>query len=157
MKRCSQLLAAEVGRDLAPLIGLPLHDGVGDAVCLEPCLGTFDELEELFGLGGALELGVAAFLAYPADGGAAVAIDGHREALLMEQGQGMHDGEKLTYIVRSMHGAKVEDLLAIAQVYAAVLHRTGIATAGGIDGESGHPKGGRCRLRGVGVLPLGGS
>ena len=47
----------------------------------------------------------------------------------------MYYSKKLTYIVRSVYGAKVEDLLAIAKVYAAVLHRARVTTAGGIYGK----------------------
>ena len=129
------LFSAKVGRYFAPLLGFPLDDGDGDTVCLEPCLGTFDELEELLGLLGALKLGLAAFLAYPADGSAAITIDGHLESLLVEHRQGVHDSEKLTDVVGAVHGAKVEDLLAIAKVYAAVLHRARVAAAGGVYGK----------------------
>ena len=107
------LLPSEVGRHLAPLLGFPLYDRDGDAVALEPCLGTFDELEELFGLFIALELGLAAFLAYPTDGCAAIAIDGHLEPLLVEHGQSVYDGKKLSDVVGAVHGAKVEYLLSI--------------------------------------------
>ena len=129
------LFTSEVGRYLAPLLGFPLYDGDGDAVCLEPRLGTFDELEELFGLLGALELGLTALLAHPADGCAAVTIDGHLESLLIEHSQGVYDSKKLTYIVRSVYGAKMEYLLPVAEVYSAVFHRTRVATASGIYGK----------------------
>ena len=73
------LFTSKVGRDFAPLLGFPLYDGDGDTVCLEPRFGTFDELEELFSLFGALKLGLATFLTHPADSRAAITIDGHLE------------------------------------------------------------------------------
>ena len=82
--KVNSLFTPKVGRDLAPLLGLPLDDGDGDAMRLEPRFGTLDELEELFGLFGALKLSLATFLAYPADGCAAITIDGHLEALLVK-------------------------------------------------------------------------
>ena len=136
MKTLVELFSSEIGRNLAPLLGFPLHDGDGDAVCLEPRFSSFDELEEFLGLIIALEQGLAAFLTYPADGRAAIAVDGHLEPLLVEHGQGVYDGKKLANIIGAVHGAEVEDLLAVAEVYTTVLHGTWVATAGGIYGKS---------------------
>ena len=129
------LFTPKVGRNLAPLLGLPLDDGDGDAMRLEPRFGTLDELEELFGLLGALELSLATLLTYPADGCAAIAIDGHLESLLVEHCQGVYDSKKLSNVVGAVHGAKVKNLLSIAKVYAAVLHGAWVATAGGVYGK----------------------
>ena len=109
-------------------------------MAFEPCLGPFDELEELFGLVGAFELCLAAFLAHPAYGCTAVAIDGHLEALLVEQGEGMYDGKELAYVVGAVYRTKVEYLLAVPEVYATVLHGAGVAAAGGIYGEGIDPR-----------------
>jgi hypothetical protein len=47
----------------------------------------------------------------------------------------MYYSKKLTYIVRSVYGAEVKNLLSIAEVYAAVLHRARVAAAGGVYGK----------------------
>ena len=47
----------------------------------------------------------------------------------------MYYSKKLTYIVRSVYGAEVKNLLSIAEVYAAVLHWARISTAGGVYGK----------------------
>lgn len=46
----------------------------------------------------------------------------------------MYDAQKLTYIVRAVHRAIMENLLTSLQVYATILHRPRIATAGSIHG-----------------------
>ena len=135
MKVLVGLFSTKVGRNLAPLVGLPLYDGVGDAMTLEPCFGSLDKLEELLRLGRALELGLARFLAHPTDGRTTIAIDGHLETLLVEHGKGMHDGEKLANVVGAMYRTKVEDFFAVTKVYTAILHGTGVATAGGINSK----------------------
>ena len=135
MKTLVELFSSEIGRNLAPLLSFPLYDGDGDAVCLEPRFGTFDELKELLSLFSTLEQGLARLLAHPTDSRAAIAIDGHLEPLLVEHGQGVYDGKKLANVVGAMHGAEVEDLLAIAEVYTTVLHRARITATRGIYGK----------------------
>ena len=44
----------------------------------------------------------------------------------------MDNGQKLPYVIGSVHGSIVEDLLVIAQVHPLILHGTGVAAACGI-------------------------
>ena len=99
----------------------------------EPVLGSGDDLVELFGLGSALQFGLALFLAYPELGIHAVAINylvGN--ALLLHQGEGVDDGEKLADVVGAVDRTIVENLGTGLKVDALVFHRTGIAGTGGI-------------------------
>ena len=48
----------------------------------------------------------------------------------------MYDGEELTYVVCTMHGAEVKDFFAIAEVYAAIFHRSRVSATGGIYSDS---------------------
>ena len=56
---------SEVGRNLAPLLCLPLEDRDSDIMRAEPVLGTGDDLVELFGLGIVFQLGLALLLSHP--------------------------------------------------------------------------------------------
>ena len=135
MKTLVELFSSEIGRNLAPLLCLPLYDGDGDAVCLEPRFGTLDELKEFFGLFSTIKQGLARLLAHPTDSRAAIAVDNHLEPLLVEHGQGVDDGEKLANIIGAVYGAEVKYLLAVAEVYTTVLHRARVAATRGIYGK----------------------
>ena len=150
MKTLVELFSSEIGWNFAPLLGFPFHNGDGDAVCLEPRLGTFDKLEKLLGLFGALKLSLATLLAHPTDSRAAIAVDGHLEPLLVEHGQGVYDGKKLANVIGAVYGAKVKYLLAIAEVYATVLHRARVAATRGIYGKGIALHGGRKGVEGEG-------
>ena len=58
-------LSSEIGRNLAPFLRLPFYNRYVDGVGAEPVFGSGDDLVELFGLGSALQFGLALFLAYP--------------------------------------------------------------------------------------------
>ena len=123
--------SSEIGWNLAPLLRFPLKDRYGDGVAAEPVFGTGDDLIELFGLGSALQFGLALFLAYPELGIHAVAIDylvGN--ALLCHQGEGVDDGEELADVVGAVDRTIVENLGAGLKVDALVFHRTRIAGTG---------------------------
>ena len=47
----------------------------------------------------------------------------------------MDDAEELADIVRAVDRTEVEEFLTVGQIDAAVLHRTGVAAAGGIRGD----------------------
>ena len=75
----------------------------------------------------------ALFLAYPQLGIHAVAINylvGN--ALLLHQGEGVDDGEKLADVVGAVDRTIMENLGTGLKVDALVFHRTGIAGTGGI-------------------------
>ena len=126
-------LSSEIGWNLAPLLRFPLKDRYGDGVAAEPVFGTGDDLIELLGLRSALQFGLALFLAYPELGIHAVAINylvGN--ALLLHQGEGVDDGEKLADVVGAVDRTIMENLGTGLKVDALVFHRTGIAGTGGI-------------------------
>lgn len=97
----------------------------------QPCLGACYYLVELFGLRCALELGLALALLYPQNGVVRVGIYRlARYALLVEQRQGVYDGEKLAYVVSAVYGSEVEHLRSGGEVDSLILHRARIARAG---------------------------
>ncbi len=125
-------LSSEIGWNLAPFLRLPFYNRYGDGV-VRGAFGSGDDLIELFGLGSALQFGLALFLAYPELGIHAVAINylvGN--ALLLHQGEGVDDGEKLADVVGAVDRTIVENLGTGLKVDALVFHRTGIAGTGGI-------------------------
>ena len=126
-------LSSEIGWNLAPFLRFPFYNRYVDGVGAEPVLGSGDDLVELFGLGSALQFGLALFLAYPELGIHAVAINylvGN--ALLLHQGEGVDDGEKLADVVGAVDRTIMENLGTGLKVDALVFHRTRIAGTGGI-------------------------
>ena len=117
------------------MVGFPFQDGIGDAVRLEPGFGAGNHFVELFGARGARQLRATLFAAHPRNGGGRIGINGHFRALLVEEGEGMDDGEKFTDVVRAVDGAEVKNLAPLGEKDAAVFHRTGISGAGGVDTE----------------------
>ena len=107
----SGLLPSEVGRDFTPLLGVPLDEGKGKSVLLQPCLGTCDKGKEGGVLRCTCEGGLYLALRCPDDSGAAIAIDGHGEPFLLQQCHGMDNSQELTDIVRAVNRTIVEDLL----------------------------------------------
>ena len=67
---------AEVGGNFTPFLGFPLDNGVAVVVGLKPILGTGYDLEKLFCLRRALQLGLAFTLRDPKDGIVGVRING---------------------------------------------------------------------------------
>ena len=117
------------------MVGFPFQDGIGDAMCLEPGLGAGNHFVELFGARGARQLRATLFAAHPRNGGGRIGINGHFRALLVEESEGMDDGEKFADVVRAVDGAEMKDLAPLGEKDAAVFHRAGIAGAGGVDTE----------------------
>lgn len=102
---------------------------------LEPGFGAGDHFVELFGARGTRQLRATLFAAHPRNGGGRIRINGHFRALLVEEGEGMDDGEKFADVVRAVDGAEVKNLAPLGEKDAAVFHRTGISGAGGVDTE----------------------
>ena len=124
-------LSSEIGWNLAPFLRLPFYNRYVDGVGAEPVFGSGDDLVELFGLGCALQFGLALFLAYPELGIHAVAInDLVGNAFLLHQGEGVDDGEKLADVVGAVDRTIVENLSASLKVDALVFHRTRISGTG---------------------------
>ena len=120
--------AAEVGGDFAPGFGVPFQEGVGDAVCGEPCVGTGEYLHEA-GVGGVgHDFGVAVAAAYPAEGRAGVGVNGGcGVAGTRQKGRHVDDGEVFADVVgASVEGSDTEKLDTVGHPHAAVLHRSGI-------------------------------
>lgn len=127
------VFAAEVGGHFPPLLGFPFKNRCGDGVCTEPVFSSGDDLIELFGLRCALQCRLAFSLLHPENGIVAVGIDGLvLDALLVHQGEGMDNGEKLSDVVGAVHRTEVEYLRTGLQVDALIFHRAGIAGAGGV-------------------------
>ena len=71
---------------------------------LKPVFGSGDDLEELFCLGITLQLGLTFALLNPEDGIVRVGVDSFIvQALVPAKGEGVDDGEELTYIVCTMN------------------------------------------------------
>ena len=104
-------------------------------MCLEPGFGAGNHFVELFGARGARQLRATLFAVHPRNGGGRIGINGHFRPLLVEEGEGVDDGEKFADVVRAMDGTEMEDLAPLGEEDAAVFHRTGIAGAGGVDTE----------------------
>lgn len=104
-------------------------------MCLEPGFGAGDHFVELFGARSARQLRATLLAAHPRNGGSRIGINGHFRALLVEEGEGMDDGEKFADVVRAVDGAEMKNLAPLGEKDAAVFHRTGIAGAGGVDTE----------------------
>ena len=117
------------------MVGFPFQDGIGDTVRLEPGFGAGNHFVELFGARGARQLRATLFATHPRNGGGRIGINGHFRALLVEEGEGMDDGEKFTDVVRAVDGAEMKNLAPLGEEDAAVFHRTGIAGASGVDTE----------------------
>src|SRR5574344_145344 len=47
----------------------------------------------------------------------------------------MNNGQKFSNVVGAKEGTKVEDLLTCSEINAAIFHRSGISTAGGVNGN----------------------
>ena len=128
------LFSPKICWHLAPLFGLPLEEGdVGVVVAVEPLLGALDELEKLFGARCTLEAGATLVGFDPQKGVATIGVDGHGEALPLEEGEGVDDGEELSDVVGAVDGAEVEYFLACAQIDATIFHRSGISRTSCID------------------------
>ena len=133
--RARGLFSTEIGGNFTPLVGFPFQDGIGDTVRLEPGFGAGNHFVELFGARGARQLRATLLAAHPRNGGGRIGINGHFRALLVQEGEGVDDGEKLADVVRAVDGAEMKDLARFGEEDAAVFHRTGIAGAGGVDTE----------------------
>lgn len=106
-------------------------------MCLEPSFGPVEQVEEFGIAGGGIKFGVGFFLTNPSNGGARVGIHRNITAFLVEEREGMNNGQKLANVVRPVgirpHG---EQFLAGGQVNTLVLHIAGGRVPGCIDHET---------------------
>ena len=134
-----RLFPTEVGRDFTHGGSVPLVDRNPEGVGAEPVFGTCDELVERFGVWCTFERSLRLLVAYPCLCREGIAVDVHNIPLGFEQCQGMDYGQELTDVVGTMDRTKVKHHtvggMAVVKEDTSVLHRTGIAGAGGIDGK----------------------
>ena len=117
---------------------------------MQPRHSAVHVLQKFFGLRTSLQFGFAFALSHPQLRNLAIAVDGHRGRLLLEQGKRVNYGEKLAYVVCAERRSVVEHLLTCAQIHSAVFHLSGIATASRIDSQCFGFHFGRQRQNGVG-------
>lgn len=104
---------------------------------MQPAFGAFNKLVYGFRTFVAHQLGLAFLSFYPQLGVARVAVNDHVVTLLLlEQGQGMHDSQKLTNVVGTFYRTIVKDLLTRFQIDTAVFHFSRIAGAGSVYSQS---------------------
>ena len=116
------LFSAEVSRNLAPLLRLPVNYRNPEGMSLQPTLGTSHQLKEMLRLRRRSKGGLCLALTHPALGRRAVGIDCLPYALLLHEGKGMNNGEELPDVVCSVAGTKMKDHLSRSEVHATVLH-----------------------------------
>lgn len=104
---------------------------------MQPAFGAFNKLVYGFRTFVARQLGFAFLSFYPQLGVARVAVNDHVVTLLLlEQGQGMHDSQKLTNVVGTFYRTIVKDLLTRFQIDTTVFHFSRIAGAGCVYSQS---------------------
>ena len=130
-----RLFAAKVGGYFPPQVGVPLEDGGGVGVVVEPCLGAANEVVEGCRLGVERQFGATLLGPYPALGGHRVGVERHADALLLEICQPVDYGKKLADIVGAEWRLEVEQLLPRSHMHSLILHHAGVAAAGGIHSE----------------------
>ena len=126
----------EVCGDFAPLRRFPLAQGhfrIG--ICLQPAFGPFNHLIELLCARSPRQSGAAFLLLDPQQGVAAVGINGEWRTHLLEQGQGMNNGQELTDIVGAINRAVMKHHLPRLEINATIFHLTRISRTGRINGQ----------------------
>lgn len=118
------------------MVGVPLADFGGVGVVLQPGLGASYDAPELCGFGGEGQFGAALFVSYPVDGYFRVAVEYLLHVVLFEVGEAVDYGKEFAYVVCPQGCDEVEKLLASGDIDPLVFHRTRIAAAGGIDGDT---------------------
>ena len=127
---------SEISRNFAPAPGFPFEQGdVCIGIVLQPGLGACDEAEELFRARRPGQFGATLLAFHPKHGVTAVGVDCEINALLLEQGEGMNNGEKLSDIVRPVNGTEMKYLLSRFEIDATIFHLSWISRTGGINGE----------------------
>ena len=152
----SFLFPPEVGRNLSPLLSIPFNYRYARRVCTQPLLRPPDNVEERCRLRCQRQLGLTLFFVDPQNGVVRIGIDNLVcDAQLLHQCQRMNDGKELTDVVRTMHRSEMEHLRTRRQVYAPILHRSGITRTGSIDGPCSRKTGASpYPLRREGKLPI---
>ena len=120
------------------MLGIPLKDGGGPSIVVEPLLGLAQHEEEFLVLGSADELSLGMPLAQPCKRGAAIGIEVPGEVMLLKVGQAKHESEELTDII-SAGGVRtaMKNLGASIGHNAPEFHQPRITGAGGIDRQGG--------------------
>ena len=109
-------------------------------MCVQPVLCPFDDLEELFRLRGTLQFRLAFSLADPKDGVVGVGIDGLVvQTLLPTEGKGVNNRQKLSDVVRAVHGTIVKHAITRLQIDGLIFHWARIARACCINSPSVSP------------------
>lgn len=114
--------------DFAPLRRFPFAQGhfrIG--ICLQPAFGPFNHLIELLCARSPRQSGAAFLLLDPQQGVAAVGINGEWRTHLLEQGQGMNNGQELTDIVGAINRAVMKHHLPRLEINATIFHLTRIS------------------------------
>ena len=122
--------------DFAPLRRFPFAQGhfrIG--ICLQPAFGPFNHLIELLCARSPRQSGAAFLLLDPQQGVAAVGINGEWRTHLLEQGQGMNNGQELTDIVGAINRAVMKHHLPRLEINATIFHLTRISRTGRINGQ----------------------
>ena len=131
------LFPSEIGGNFAPAFRFPLYDGDADGMDAEPLLGTADDFVEFFGFGRVGEFGLAMLFIDPSHRRETVGIDDFvGDSALFHQCKGMDNRQKFADVVRAENGSEMKHPLARRKVDSLILHLSGIARTGGIDGPS---------------------
>jgi len=103
-------------------------------VGFKPGFGPVEQHKQVGVAGRFGEFGVGLFLFDPTDGRSGVGVNGDRAALLVEQSQGVNDGQKLADVVGAV-GIRTfqKQLLLRGQIDALVFHVAGGRVPGRID------------------------
>ena len=123
-------LASEIGGNLAPFLGAPFHDGIGERVCLYPSVGALKDIEQRRIYGIASDVGVGMSPTNPTDSRFAVAVDSEERVRLGEKSESVDDGEVFADIVgATLVGSHLEYLRAGSHRNPLIFHNAGIAHA----------------------------
>ena len=123
-------LASEIGGNLAPFLGAPFHDGIGERVCLYPSVGALMEIEQWSVDSVTGESGIGMASPNPTDSRFAVAVDSEERVRLGEKSESVDDGEVFADIVgATLVGSHLEYLRAGSHRNPLIFHNAGIAHA----------------------------
>ena len=88
----SASLSSKVSGYLTPVISVPLEERVRETIVLQPGFSTVDEIEQRLVLRSRRQRCLGFTLGGPDDGSTAVAVHGHGQPLLLQQGHSVYDG-----------------------------------------------------------------
>ncbi len=122
--------------DFAPLRRFPFAQGhfrIG--IRLQPAFGPFNHLIKLLCARSPRQSGAAFLLLDPQQSVAAVGINGEWRTHLLEQGQGMNNGQELTDVIGAINRAVMKHHLPRLEINATVFHLARISRTGRINGQ----------------------